>query len=257
MTALRNAALRYAERGKLVFPVRGKVPLVPNGLRDATTDEFLIRRWWSEWPTANVAICTGAASKLVVLDVDGDEGNESLRALEADHGALPPTTSVVTPRGGSHYYWQHPGGKVRNSAGALGIGLDVRGDGGYVVAPPSIGSTGLRYEFDESTTPAPMPDWLRRAVMVKTSRSVPVGTWVEMVRNGFPEGRRNQGMVRLVGHLMAKGVHVRLVAEIAHMVNQRSAPPLPCDEVDRIVSSLRASELHRAAQRLIELEQAA
>ena len=131
---------QYAGRGWCVFPcVAGaKVPATTHGLHDATTDRDVIRQWWERWPRANVAIRTGAVSGLVVLDVDGPEGFASLKALEARHGALPRTYTVSTPRGGLHFYFAHPGGTIPNSAGKIAPGIDLRGDGGYVVAPPSV-----------------------------------------------------------------------------------------------------------------------
>ncbi len=124
------AALEYAKRGFGVIPCNGKVPLTEHGVTDATTDPDRIEAWWQRWPDANVAISTGNGSSIVVLDVDGDDGSESLRKLERRHGELPRTASIKTPSGGSHFYFRHPGGEIRNSVGGLGDGLDVRGDGG-------------------------------------------------------------------------------------------------------------------------------
>ncbi len=152
--ALIAGAIEHAAAGRPVFPCRGKVPLTGNGFHDATTDPAAIKAMFRA-PDAAVAICTGKASGLVVLDVDGDDGAESLRQLERERGELPRTASVKTPRGGQHFYFQHPGGEVRNSTGKLGCGLDVRGDGGYVVAPPSPG-----YLHDEVAPVAAPPEWL-------------------------------------------------------------------------------------------------
>src|SRR5687768_7473984 len=139
MSALLDSALRYARHGLHVFPCRGKAPLTPNGLHAATCHTAQIRAWFGgRRPDPNVAIRTGAVSDLVALDIDGDDGWESLRRLEARYDVVPRTASVKTPRGGSHYWFRHPGGTVANSASTLGPCLDIRGDGGYVVAPPSI-----------------------------------------------------------------------------------------------------------------------
>jgi hypothetical protein len=249
MSAVAQAALRYADRGWPAFPCRGKAPLTVNGLHAATTDEERIRRWWRQWPDANVAIRTGAVSNLVVLDVDGDEGTEALRRLEAEHGKLPLTASVVTPRGGEHYYWRHPGGEVRNSTGRIGDHLDVRGDGGYVLAPPSISASGRRYEPDERASVAPMPSWLRTLITSpqdeRAKHPEPVETWIRMVHDGLVDGERNHGLARLVGHLLAKDVHAHLVAELAHLVNSRGRPPLDTSEVDRIVASIAGCDIRR------------
>jgi hypothetical protein len=97
----------------------------------------------------------------LVLDVDPPHGGEaSLRQLVGEHGPLPATRSVISGSGGTHLYFAHPGGTIRNSAGALGPGLDVRGDGGYVIAPPSIHPSGAAYRWGPVRALAPPPGWL-------------------------------------------------------------------------------------------------
>lgn len=246
-------AQRYARRGKPPFPVqpRGKSPLTPNGLLDATRDLSTIAGWWERWPDANVAIRTGAPSGIVVLDVDPPAGADTLRELERTYGALPITTSVKTPRGGSHIYFQHPGREVRNSAGQVGPGLDVRGDGGYVLAPPSIGENGRPYEWDEEAKPAPMPDWLLALAAPSDAArklAAPVSDWLRIAA-GLGEGERNSGLARLVGHLLHKNVDVLLVLELAQLVNTRNRPPLDAREVERIVDSIAGTERRNRTRR--------
>lgn len=179
-----EAALAYARRGWPVFPCHhpvpggcscrspgcasaAKHPRTKRGLHDATTHPEVIARWWRAWPRANVAIRTGAgraagARGLVVLDVDPLHGGEaSLDRLLATHGPLPSTRVVRTGNDGVHLYFCHPGGTVANSAGTrLGPGLDVRGDGGYVIAPPSMHATGATYRWGTIRDLAPVPPWL-------------------------------------------------------------------------------------------------
>jgi hypothetical protein len=172
------AALSYADRGWAVFPCNepvasgcschrpgcaspAKHPRTIHGLRDASTDPERIARWWRRWPTANIGVQTGATSGLVVLDVDPDhEGLRTLADLQRQHGPLPPSPAVRTGGGGRHYWFAHPGQAVRNSAGRLGSGLDIRGDGGYVIAPPSRHITGGRYVWASEVALAPPPRWL-------------------------------------------------------------------------------------------------
>lgn len=156
--SLLDAALDYAGRGWHVLPLRPgtKLPATSRGLHDATTDGSTIDQWWARRRSTNVGIRTGAVSGLVVLDVDVPAGFASLAELEEAHGALPIGPRVRTPRGGLHLYFAHPGGRIPNSAGKLGRGLDVRGDGGYVVAPPSVLSGGGSYAGD-ITGPADLP----------------------------------------------------------------------------------------------------
>lgn len=174
-----KAALLLAAKGWAVFPAHsmigaqacscltapcgspGKHPATPHGLKDATTDEAVIRAMWERHARANVAVATGAVSGIVVLDVDAGKGGfETLARLEEEHGALPATLTVATGGGGLHLYFRHPGVPVRNSVRKLGPGLDIRGDGGYVIAPPSNHRSGGTYTWKDEREPAEMPAWL-------------------------------------------------------------------------------------------------
>lgn len=251
------AALSYAARGWPVFPVHsirergtqctcgrrdcgspGKHPRTENGLKDATTDERTIRGWWQRWPDAGVAIATGRG--LVVVDIDVHKGGDdsyvdARRAL----GDVPDTVEVITGSGGRHIYLAAPEGvAVRCSAGQLGPGLDVRGDGGYVVAPPSLHASGRRYQWELSGDPddvavAPMPDgWLARLTAPQRGRAL--GTAAEV----FGEGQRNVGLFSLARSLRAKGLDEEEVEAALQVANaRRCAPPLDTREVESIARS--------------------
>ena len=173
------AALLYAQRGWLVFPCHtvgdkgcscrctdcgspGKHPRIAGGLNSASADPEAISRWWARWPGANVAVRTGAVSGLVVVDIDPDHGGvATMRNLVDSHGSLTRGPVVRTGSGGWHAYFRHPGEPVRNSAGTrLGAGVDVRGDGGYVIAPPSRHASGRQYEWDVTGDLPVLNDWL-------------------------------------------------------------------------------------------------
>jgi len=147
---LLDAALSYASRRWLVFPVKpkDKRPLTKNGLKDATTDHKQIRKWWSQWPDANIGIKTGKESGLWVLDIDGDTGKESFARLIKDHGDLPATLAVATGKRLYFYFSYPPDAKISNRAGKIAPGIDVRGDGGYVIAPPSVHPSGREYRWE-------------------------------------------------------------------------------------------------------------
>ncbi len=125
----------------------------------------MIRAWWRRWPDANVGIRTGSVSSLVVVDVDpGHGGLDTVRRLHAE-GPLPEGLRVRTGSGGWHLYFAHPGGVICNSAGtALGPGVDVRGDGGYVIAPPSRHRSGGRYLWQGRWTLPELPPHLLERV---------------------------------------------------------------------------------------------
>lgn len=187
------AALSYAARGWRVFPLHsptrsggctcgqadcisdpnkiGKHPRTLHGLKDASKASSVLRIWWGhQWRRANIAIATGKRSGLVVLDVDPrHDGIRSLALIQEQFGPLAETLKVATGGGGEHWYYQHPGGDLlmRTGARVAGLeGLDVRGDGGYVVAPPSWHASGARYDWvDESTPIAPLPEWMLELLM--------------------------------------------------------------------------------------------
>ena len=122
-----------------------KHPRTPNGFLDATLDPEVVKRWWTKWPDANVAVVTGAVSKLIAIDVDmhGEiDGEETYRGLIEDLGQHLETVEVLTGGGGRHVLFHHAGVKIDTVASKLGPGVDVRGDGGYIIAPPSMHASG-------------------------------------------------------------------------------------------------------------------
>jgi Bifunctional DNA primase/polymerase, N-terminal len=166
-----EAALEYARNGIPVFPCNplDKKPLTPNGFYDATTDEAQITAWWTQWPNAMIAAPTGARSNMWVLDTDVDpikkiDGEATLAQFTAQHGELPKTLTAFTPRGGKHrvFTWDRSAAtEIRNSAGRIGPGIDVRGEGGYVILAPSRTADGGVYRWDPDTDQAvAAPEWL-------------------------------------------------------------------------------------------------
>ena len=148
-----------AGRGWEVFPCSGKIPLTTRGVKDATADVKTVKAWWHRWPSANVAIATGAG--FVVVDIDGEQGSESLRELQDRHEPLPATLSASTGGGGLHLYFRTLE-RFGNTAGKLGPGIDTRGTGGYVIAPPSMHPSGRRYEWARRAEMSVAPPWLAK-----------------------------------------------------------------------------------------------
>jgi bifunctional DNA primase/polymerase-like protein len=149
-SSILKAALDLADEGIPVFPCKpgGKTPLTRNGHLDATTDKARITAWFNRWPNANIAAPTGERSGFFVLDIDRDSwGFGTLSALEEQFGELPRTQTVRTGHGGLHIYFKYPddGTVIPNSSGRVGLGIDVRGEGGYVLVPPS--TTEGAYEY--------------------------------------------------------------------------------------------------------------
>lgn len=153
-------ALAEVDLGHDVFPCRSgqKKPAVRHGFKNASRDRTKVTEAWTKQPSLNVGIRTGAESGIVVLDVDGDQGWASLKELERRHGRLPWTRKVETPSGGAHLYFRHPGIEVRCSTNTE-LGLDVRGDGGYVLGLGSV-VDGKPYALAEDEPIAELPEWL-------------------------------------------------------------------------------------------------
>ena len=170
-------ALKYAELGIPVFPCepRGKKPITKHGLKDATTDADTIREWWRKDPDANIGMPMGSQSGMFALDVDGPMGGASLAKLIETLGPLPTTLEQRTGKG-IHLFFRYPtnGATIRNSASKVGPGLDVRGDGGYLVVAPSVHPNGTTYEWlagrrPSQIGPADAPLWLLDLVVDKPS----------------------------------------------------------------------------------------
>ena len=139
---LADAAARFAAAGMPVFPcVPGeKRPLVRRGFHDASTDPPQVAAWWSRWPAANIGIPTGAASGVEVVDVDVHQTGTGFPAFRAAHRegyAAGWAALVRTPSGGLHAYYSTDPERVQSSWQAAQVHVAFRGDGGYIIAPPS------------------------------------------------------------------------------------------------------------------------
>jgi putative DNA primase/helicase len=213
-------------------------------LRDATTDEAMVRRWWSRRPNANIGVLTGATSGFIALDVDPRHGGAvALEALEGAHARLPATVESLTGGGGRHVFLKHPGAgvKVKSVAGALGPGLDLKGDGGYVVAPPSLHVSGQQYQWKFSSDPADlpladMPQWLLALLAEKPAQTELEASQVE---GPIGEGQRNDALTRVAGSMRRAGLaEGAMVAALLEENRRLCNPPLPEDEVRGIARSV-------------------
>ncbi|EFI34083.1 Bifunctional DNA primase/polymerase [Desulfonatronospira thiodismutans ASO3-1] len=155
-----SAALVYAETGFPVFPCRNKKPITDHGHKDATTDEAIIRKWWTRNPDAQIGTPTGPASGVWALDEDLPDGPDTLEQLIDTYGPLPPTRTQQTGSGGKQFLFSWNGCQVRNSTSKIGPDIDVRGDGGYIILPPSGHPSGGVYQWINELSPAAAPDWL-------------------------------------------------------------------------------------------------
>jgi hypothetical protein len=144
MTPL-DAALSYAGMGLYVFPCNGKQPLVQWGT-ESTTDPEMLHKWWTTWPSAGIGVDCGKSGLVVIdLDVKSDADGPGNWRQRLNGHQIPATFNVRTPSGGWHGWYRDPTGRYRNSAGLIAPGVDVRGVGGYVLAP---GSPGYRWHTE-------------------------------------------------------------------------------------------------------------
>lgn len=239
-----------------IFPVirhgdNAKKPYLANGFKGATQDEATIREWWRRWPEADIAIPTGAATGLLVIDIDPRHGgDDSLEDLRLNYGPLPDSVEAVTQSGGQHLYYQWDG-RARNAVGIL-PGIDVRGEGGYVVVPPSLGPSGQGYVWESSSHPeerplCELPIHFRNG-RIATNR-LTNGSGGNL--NGFVpgvgllsdepamEGTRNQTLARWIGRWLTDKKSLLEISRLAHEWNEaNNRPPLPKKEVDATVHSI-------------------
>ena len=152
------AAQILGKAGLPVFPCRpDKHPYTEHGYKDASTDQSQIIQWWDQYPVAMIGLPTGAVSGLVVVDVDIKGARNGFLFLQNRDAAC--TFATETPSGGMHFFYQHPGGKVKNSRSKIGDGIDIRGDGGYVIFPPSLGAIGS-YNLALLSRISELPRWV-------------------------------------------------------------------------------------------------
>jgi hypothetical protein len=265
-------ALELSRFGCKVFPVhsicRGtctcgvrhcgsiaKHPRIRDWQANATADETQIRDWWARWPFANIGLAVGQ-SGLFVLDVDSRHGgDETLAALEARHGDLPRTWRFLTGGGGVHVLFRDPGAELdlRNSARRLGPGLDTRGRGGFIVAPPSLHASGRRYAVDVDhhlgdVPLADVPQWLieRLARSRSGGKAAAPEEWRALASGIVAKGARNDTIARLAGHLLRRFVDPWVVLAMLQSLNRdRCNPPLDDDEVSVVVASIARREAER------------
>ncbi|WP_346961118.1 bifunctional DNA primase/polymerase [Faecalicatena contorta] len=254
---IRQYALAYARIGLAVFPVSShgrtsedyKRPMVKNGFHDATTDPDTINKWWERWPDANIGIVTGKPSGGVfVIDLDvkeeeGVDGREAIREWEREHGKLPEETMLsITGGGGYHIFFRSDGREIpcvrdlfKNKSG-----VDVRGDGGYIVAPPSLHFNGRHYEWELGPDDAviePADDLVY--MLLDEGKKKEVGTFVSP--GTIEQGARDDTIFKLACSLQAKGLSDDAILAAAQAENKLKCRP-PLDEktvIQKVKSALK------------------
>lgn len=247
-----QAARLYAESGLPVFPIHpikgdrcacgdptcnvpGKHPVTKGWQKTLATGRSTDSIWRTDRPTRGIGLACGERSGCFVLDIDVRHGgDETLAELVARHGPLPETWTTRTGGGGSHLFFAWPDLPIRNSASKVGPGLDVRGDGGYVVLPPSPHVSGSEYEWTRSFTDTPLaaaPTWLIERAAYKGSTWRKNGKKVEgevMV----PGGSRHAALVSLLGAMRRWGACPEVLDAAAVAFAQHQCLPDPARPLD-------------------------
>jgi len=255
--------MRYAELGYSVFPCApgGKLPLTRHGFREATTDAATIDAWWGRYPEANVAIATAG---LLVVDVDGPDNpwpQDPEDARDLRQGVV-----SLTPRGGRHFIFRQPTGRAwTNTAGRIAPKVDTRGNGGYILVPPSVVG-GRPYCWSESlelAAPEDLPEpplWLTALLDELASNGAPPGAHVaprgdDLSSDGnvIPAGQRNATLARLGGVMRRVGMSEGEILPALLEVNERRCrPALHLSEVERIATSIARYEPDQVAVAVAE-----
>jgi putative DNA primase/helicase len=269
---LLDAALSYAAKGWPVVPLHtptvrkqcdcgkpdegegrctspGKHPRLTKGLNQASTEEDVIRKWWSMWPNANVGIRTGLGEPphwgpLAVLDIDDHHGGgESLSALMVDMDLDVFTPCALTGGGGMHLLYLAGDLEIHNSASVLGKGLDVRGVGGYIVAAPSLHASGKRYRWSPGASPfirpmKPFPESLW-ALLAARRPSLPTPRDWTSGERFIKEGQRNVMLASLGGTMRRRGMEEpEILAALLTVNERRCSPALTAPDVEKIAWSV-------------------
>lgn len=234
MNLMLSAALDYQKKGLSVIPLkpREKTPLLASWkdyqTRRATEDE--IKLWWTSFPTANVGVVTGDISGLTVLDLDGPDGLKYFQQNRVNSSCISLTGK------GKQLWYKRPEGGIANSAGKIAKGVDVRGDGGYIVAPPSIHPNGKRYQFITGVcSVANLPVFPANLIAPVVSPKAAVGSsWVADELGNLQEGNRDTTFTRVVGRLFASGLDPVTV----HALLRPYADRCGFTDLDKIIKSV-------------------
>jgi KaiC/GvpD/RAD55 family RecA-like ATPase len=239
MNLMLNAALQYQQMGFSVIPLRPKekLPLFPwSEFQKRRATESEIRKWWMDCPNANVGIVTGTISGVAVVDLDGTVGISNGVRM-----SLPSTMTSLTGGGRQLFYKYREG--VCNSASKIAEGVDVRGEGGYIVAPPSVHPNGKRYQWlmGSVSNVDKLADFpiLTSVSTQNVGRSVQLGTgWIHDALNGLKEGNRDATFARIVGKLHHSGLDPVTIRALLHPHAVRCS----FDSLDKVVRSITRYE---------------
>lgn len=243
-----DIALTYLRRGWSVVPCTpgSKKPAIAWGdftSRLPTEDE--VKTWWTRWPSANIALITGKVSGVVAVDVDAYKGGKP----EPIFNENPTQLISRTGGGGFHLLYDYPGQHVSNRVDSDSK-VDVRGDGGYVILPPSTHSSGRPYSWVRTGNPGKAPTWLtlekRSEAAINTSGGVIPERWLSEALAGAEDGNRNDTCTRIAGYFAGKGIPADVAVAVLQSWNAKNNPPLADAEIQTTVESTYKTAYRRS-----------
>lgn len=255
-------ALKYRQLGWSIIPVdsrkKGGAPFSWAPYQESRPTPQQLKKWLDMYPQHGLAVVCGEVSDLIVLDLDRHGESDGVHVAETLYGWEPTGPVVKTGGGGLHAYYRHPGGgpvRNRTGAGSIAPGVELKADGGFVYAPPSIHVTGTPYEwlfapFDGVEIPR-APEWLMSeiegAVTPPLQKPDEDGEdeITRLLQEGVSEGERNDAATRIAGRYLAMGVDRAAVLGILKSFNMRCSPPLPVKELESVVTSIAKKELFK------------
>jgi hypothetical protein len=248
MSKILKAALSYLELGWNVIPLRpdgrnAKRPYIEwLQYQKERVEPYEVEGWWLTWPKANVGILTGSISNLLVFDLDTPAAKEHMKSQGV------PVTPMAQTSKGAHVYFKYPSILVGNKSDQK-IGIDIRGEGGYVVAPPSIHETGFKYEWFPwhpwNTELSDLYPWMIEYCQASGSSEPRERGWQTDMLQGISKGGRNHACASLAGRFLNKDLSAPEIIELLLMWNERNTPPMSEAEVIRTVTSMAAKHNRR------------
>lgn len=282
LAQLQGSALQYAGVGWAVLPVHGiinsactcgrrdchspgKHPRTKHGVQDATTDLNIVIEWWTKWPNSNIGVATGKVSGLLVVDIDPrNGGDDTFDSLVEEHGQFPDTVEALTGGGGRHLLYRYPTEGRPISGTVLDDGIDIKSNGGFIVATPSRHISGSGYEWELSSHPSdtevvPPPEWLveelRNPLLTAKSRAE-TGKRLDPaeVLAGIPVGKRNNTLFRYFCRLRRRDLTWEECVVLGEAVINASPadPPFLAKEMLQCLTSAFKYEPGGAAKTTVE-----
>lgn len=243
-------ALKYAARGWAVLPLHtpsgascscgsqcrspGKHPRIKGGVHSASTDINTIKEWWQHWPRANIGIATGLISNLLVIDLD--ERHDGIKSWQNWEHSKKISSGLIAKSGGGYHLYFLPGKERYKSRVAVMPGVDIRCEGGYIVAPGSLHASGATYQWisPDFQNIGEIPETLKQLLSAQT-HSTP-----EKKSDSIPEGKRNELLTKIAGLLRRESIDSKLIETVLHAVNKTScAPSLESQEITTIAQGMQ------------------